>query len=182
MAILGHFMVKLYLNDWFNGLIDFFPLRIGIIKSRFHYFKHQFLVFSWCLDFPTLEPRIYSFHSTKMLQTIQEKYGDILKAYYFPISQNLKIRKFMKFLEGIDTIILVCVSLCFRFSWKISTYIFVYKFVKMRIGKWYISTKKTCQKAWIWISDLSKIWNGNLVNPTNFSVFKEGNHLTLICL
>ena len=31
-----------------------FPLRIGIIKSRFHYFRGQNLIFWWFLDFPTL--------------------------------------------------------------------------------------------------------------------------------
>ena len=36
------------------------------------------------------------------------------------------------------------------------------------------------RKIWIWISYLSKACIGQLVNPTNFSIFKEGNHLVLI--
>ena len=43
MAIFGQNMPQYYLNNWFNGLIDLFPLRIFIIKSRFHYFRHQLL-------------------------------------------------------------------------------------------------------------------------------------------
>ena len=30
---------EMYLDNTFNILIDFLPLRFGIIKSRFHYFK-----------------------------------------------------------------------------------------------------------------------------------------------
>ena len=53
IAFFGHFMVKLYLNNIFNGLIDFFCFIFGLIKSRFHYFKYQFFDLSWFLDFWT---------------------------------------------------------------------------------------------------------------------------------
>ena len=38
MAIFGNFMVKMYLNNICNSLIDFL-LYFRIIKSRFHYFR-----------------------------------------------------------------------------------------------------------------------------------------------
>ena len=71
MVIFCNFMVKLYLN---NGLIALliFPLRIGIIKSRFHYVRHQNLIFHDFLIFEVLEPRIYGLYYAKILQKILE--------------------------------------------------------------------------------------------------------------
>ena len=50
-------------------------------------------------------------------------------------------------------------------------------FVEMRIETWLIFHP---QKLGSEFHIYQKTWNGNLVNPTNFSIFKEGNHLTLI--
>ena len=43
-------MGEMYLNNTFNSFF-LFSLRFGIVKSRFHYFRHRNFTFSWFLDF-----------------------------------------------------------------------------------------------------------------------------------
>ena len=100
MVIFSHFMVKLYSNNTSNILIVFSPLRIGIIKSRFHYFilearnykLHDFSVFQ-----PVTGPQnqLYLFlQRPGHLKKIRNKSGNILEAYYFCKYENQTIRFF----------------------------------------------------------------------------------------
>ena len=76
-------MVNLYLFNWFNGLIWFLPLRIGIIKSRFHCFKHQILDLSSFLDFPSSGTPHLSLLSYQNTSTNIEKYMETCQKILF---------------------------------------------------------------------------------------------------
>ena len=59
-----------------------FLLHFGLIKFRFHYFKHQILDFYVLLISGVLEPRTYGFYYSKIPQTILESIWDHLGKYY----------------------------------------------------------------------------------------------------
>ena len=65
MAFFGNFMVKLYLNNIFNGTIDFFCFILVKLNPDFIILNIKFLIFDDFLIFEVLEPRIYSFYYTK---------------------------------------------------------------------------------------------------------------------
>ena len=76
MAIFGHCMVQLCLNNLFKFLIGFCPLRIGIIKSRFHHIRGRRLQISWFLNVLTClrasKPVLFNFGETRIPQKILE--------------------------------------------------------------------------------------------------------------
>ena len=110
---------------------------------------------------------------------VQEKYGNILENVKF-VNMGLKLNKNR-----------TCVYPRYHFLFLKNRVHIVYKIFsiliyilhKVLLRRWgseMISSIKTFTKAWICIAYLSKTWNGNLINPANLSIFKEGNHRTLI--
>ena len=71
-----------------------FLLHFGILKSRFHYFRHQNLIFHYFWIFQPLEPRIHGFYYTKILQKILENIWEhpqfFLVYMYFKKMTNLE--------------------------------------------------------------------------------------------
>ena len=80
------FYGEIIFKSYFEWLNWFFPLRIGIIKSRLHYFRGQKLQISWFLNvlmcFWASKPLLFIFGETripqKILESIWEHPGKIL--------------------------------------------------------------------------------------------------------
>ena len=75
-----------------------FPLRIGIIKSRFHYSRHQILDFSWFHDFPSpgapyLWLLLYKNTSNFIRKYMETSLNNIIFSYF----NFLELQKFVKF-------------------------------------------------------------------------------------
>ena len=141
-----------------------FPLRTGIIKSRFHSFTHHNLTFWWFLDFrsPGTPYLLILFYQNA--SKIPRKYGDILGKDYFCKYGHPKMWKLSK----------VYVP-CFRFLdlWVYQIYIIFYEdvyFTKMRIENDKFSIIKST-KAWMWISYLSKTTKYKFGKSSNFMYF-----------
>ena len=92
MAFIGQLMALLA-NEWPNWWLTWmFPLRIGIIKSRFHYFRGPKLQISWFLSVSTRhrapKPTLFIFGERPgHLKKIKNS-GNILGKYYFCKYEN----------------------------------------------------------------------------------------------
>ena len=96
---------------------------------------------------------------TKILQQIQEQYGNILKTYYFHLGEsgNSIVSNFVERYRH------HVVSYCFVFFWT-NEYICLYDFVERRIGKWWIFPKKHFKRLGHEFHIYQKTCNGKVVS------------------
>ena len=135
-----------------------------MIPDRFQYFLYDFWNFE---KWPNLGPRI-AYLSPKDFKRYKKNMGTSFK--HIIISENQEFRK-LSFFEGYRHHLFVYCFVLFRLPWTMSIYC-LYKFVKMRIGKWYNFYKKHLQQLGYEFHSYQKTWTGNVANPIIFSIFK----------
>ena len=95
---IGPFLRKISFDNRFKSFIYIFLLQIGLIKSRFHYFKHPNLDIPWFLDFRS-PGTLYLFISLyQKTSKSTRKSWEHLGKYYFHIWEfgNPKLWHFSK--------------------------------------------------------------------------------------
>ena len=91
-GIFLQFYGEIIFKQYFQWLNCFFPLRIGLIKSRFHYFKGPKLNISWFLDFWTRhqapKPVIFIFGDTRIFKRNPEKHLTHVYTYFLELWES----------------------------------------------------------------------------------------------
>ena len=157
---------------YFWGFYGVYIIPKWLIKvpDIFQSFLNDFCNFDNFVKIWTRRPPNY--HQTTL--KIQAKYGNILKQYWMFISENLRVW-FFWFVKALGT--KFCLSFLFRCG-NLSIYFYI------NFWRWGSENDELYIKHISKSLDINfisiKNMNGNLVNPTNFSIFKEGNRLILI--
>ena len=106
----------------------------------------------------------------------QENYGNILGNIIFVNTRIIFRTFFLKHVKALRTFVFF-VFLVFISTIRIAFYIIFCEDEDRTLRTFPLIKSR---KAWMRTSYLSKTWNRNLVNPESFSIFNQGNHLTLI--
>ena len=111
---------------------------------------------------------------TKMLQKIQGNMESSWTNIVY-VNMGLKKSKLFKKMYVLGTILFACFSFGSSAVWWKFDYIFWKYFCGDEDQNVISFAFIKCTKAWIWVSYLSRTWNGNLVNPPKLCIFKWGN-------